>query len=194
MNSKVSILCFDLRFSELKYRVAHVGRGVFASLVRIPRSREHILRLFCPTRIFLTRRCCGLPSPPICFGPKIKTKPKMKKWHHLQNMFKQEICTNLVSFCNKILAFDIAFIISKQEVSVPFHKDITNVLKFIWIIRTEESILDLIDALFRFWQFVIIVPSVVSSSLEVLDFVHGHTEDEDVFISHFFGHLHVRSV
>lgn len=99
--------------------------------------------------------------------------------------------TYIVQLRNFFLTFDISLVVGKHKETIVIHKNIDYILEQIWIVGTEESVIDLINHCSQFWIGVVIVPCVVTSASQFVDFRFVHAKNENVLQAHFFGHLHV---
>jgi len=80
------------------------------------------------------------------------------------------------------------------DIPVPFEEDVDDVLELVGVVGAEETVLDLVYALFEFRYGFVVRISIVAFSLQQFHFVDVHPENKYVFGSHLFGHFHICTV
>ncbi|KNC22834.1 hypothetical protein FF38_08040 [Lucilia cuprina] len=105
-----------------------------------------------------------------------------------------ELSYYLVGLGDFILSLNVGTIISQQVVVIVFQENVSNILEFIGIAGTEETTSDLINTLLNLRIAVVVIVGIVALSLKSFNFIDGHTENEDVFIAHLFGHFNISTI
>ena len=100
----------------------------------------------------------------------------------------------LVGIVNPFLGGHVVIVISQTEETIVVHQVVVDITELFWIVGTEESGSNLIDNLLKLRIGVVVVEGIVSTTLQILDLIDSHTEDENVIQSHFFSHFDVSSI